>query len=367
MSHVYSNSGLNLAAADSADGDIGCFFNDRPDVPNAWKIKFPTAGPVPIFRKWWQTPWDPPGLEAPSKHYTWNCISRATRTVIDDSVLASRAWTLQERLLAPRTLYFGRIQNAWECRESNAYEALPDFFDEAISTMSPGNFSRILRELYPLANEDNVSQWSEIVENYSRRSLTLARDKLVAISALARILAPVYGSDYIAGMWKIDLLRLLLWQATNPSQAVPRDPATIYRAPSWSWASVDCSVKFPRGFAKPLEGEDFEKMQQLENDPESRYDREPLARILGTHVVSETMEIPPFFSFAPTLMQGYMIRLKFTKNEPNLQKLPQHILRTNLAKSPVDLYGFVSRACSGSVSIRSTGVKKSSSRSIFWG
>lgn len=192
MSHVYSNSSLNLAAADSAEGEIGCFFDDRPDIPNSWKIKFPLTGPVPVFLKWWQTPWYPPGLEAPSRHYTWNCIGRATRTVIDDSVLASRAWTLQERLLASRTLYFGRIQNAWECRECNAYEALPDFFDEAVSSMSPGNFSRILREPHPLAKEENVSQWSNIVENYSRRSLTLASDKLVTISALARILAPVY-------------------------------------------------------------------------------------------------------------------------------------------------------------------------------
>ena len=45
------------------------------------------------------------------------------------SPLGGRGWVLQERLLAPRTLNFGREQLFWECREcrhpeGHAYRSL---------------------------------------------------------------------------------------------------------------------------------------------------------------------------------------------------------------------------------------------------
>ena len=51
-----------------------------------------------------------------------------------------------------------------------------------------------------------------LVENYSRRALTYASDKLAAIAGLATEFEE-QGRDreYIAGLWKEDLLRGLLW------------------------------------------------------------------------------------------------------------------------------------------------------------
>jgi hypothetical protein len=37
-----------------------------------------------------------------------------------------RGWVQQERLLAPRILYFGRGQLFWECRDYNACESFPN-------------------------------------------------------------------------------------------------------------------------------------------------------------------------------------------------------------------------------------------------
>jgi len=34
-----------------------------------------------------------------SKQHTWNCIAHESRTVIDESQIASRAWTLQEHCI----------------------------------------------------------------------------------------------------------------------------------------------------------------------------------------------------------------------------------------------------------------------------
>jgi hypothetical protein len=259
MTDVYSNSSLNFAAADSPDGETGCFFDDRPEPPLTWQITFPHNGPAP------------PAI-IPDLH-TWNCIAFETRKVKVASCLSFRAWTLQERLLPPRTLYFGRDQIAWECRQGNGYETLPDQFNEGIFAMSPRNFFALLTEVNPFLETDNIQIWSSIVRDYTERELTVSRDKLVAISGVARILAPVYGIDYVAGLWVKDLLWLLVWyKYSGPSAA--RDVTMIYRAPSWSWASVDGSVSFLIELFMSLADESATRSEDTE--------RPPLAKVLGT-------------------------------------------------------------------------------------
>jgi hypothetical protein len=270
MSQVYSYSSLNFVAADSPDGDVGCFYNDRRAFPNAWKVTFPRGSNVPHDITDWESGqeiWQRP------RQYTWNCINGITRALIDDSRIATRAWTLQERLLSRRTLYFGRDQIAWECRLGNAYEGLSDMFDEGIVNLSPGNFSGLLETKKPFANTDNVRQWSNLVEAYSKRSLSFSRDKLVAISGLARMLAPLYKSDYVAGLWVKDLVRLLAWYVPTTTESLTKHLAMTYRAPSWSWASVDGEIKYTRALVEPLEGEYFLAEEDLP--------RPPLAKVLG--------------------------------------------------------------------------------------
>jgi hypothetical protein len=87
--------------------------------------------------------------------------------------------------------------------------------------------------------------WRTAVKNYSHRKLTLPSDKLVAISAIAKdvakdvanVLEDPRPENYLAGLWRQHLAYDLLWAMEDPPQ--PRPP---YRAPSWSWASVDGKV-----------------------------------------------------------------------------------------------------------------------------
>lgn len=283
MGNVYSQSSLTIAAADSPDGDTGCFFNDRPRLPNAWKITFPPTGPYPLHTMHW----DSVDKNAISVQYTWNCINRESRAVIDESCLASRAWTFQERLLSPRTLYFGRNQIAWECRDFNAYESVPDLFEEGITRLSPGNFMALLEQVSPLADTNNVRFWSDLVEVYSKRRLTFNRDKLVAISGLARMLAPVYGPDYVAGLWVKDLVRLLVWHKKDLDSTAAQDTITTYCAPSWSWASVDGGVLFPRAFVLPLEGEYADVNNNDRTSP-------PLAKVIGKFLLLNSNLSSPY-------------------------------------------------------------------------
>jgi hypothetical protein len=282
MTDVYSNSSLNFAAADSPDGETGCFFDDRRELSLNWQVTFPHNGP---------------GLPAgtPNMH-TWTCTPTSRRAVIEQSQLASRAWTLQERLLPPRTLYFGLDQIAWECREGNVYEAFPDEFNICGLDLSPGNLF-ILPEQANFPNyKRQFFYWSDIVNNYSERNLTFSRDKLVAISGLVRILAPMYGMDYVAGLWVKELFISLNWYKKSSNLSAARDVTTIYRAPSWSWASVDGSVCYLWRHYSLIEGGRGTRNEDRE--------RSPLTKVLGTSSLLKTSAM--FYLLCFTILYGHI-------------------------------------------------------------
>jgi hypothetical protein len=88
-----------------------------------------------------------------------------------------------------------------------------------------------------------ATAWKRLIRDYSRWDLTVARDKLPAISGLAswfsRNLHNSEKDSYLAGLWKSQLPETLLWYHKLPILTNASRP-TNDRAPSWSWASLDC-------------------------------------------------------------------------------------------------------------------------------
>jgi hypothetical protein len=80
--------------------------------------------------------------------------------------------------------------------------------------------------------------------------LTYPSDKLPALSGLASHYARLTDHHYLAGLWREDLTRLLLW-SLDP-QITPRDLPPQYRAPSWSWASLDGQLIMPASRSSKL-------------------------------------------------------------------------------------------------------------------
>lgn len=78
--------------------------------------------------------------------------------------------------------------------------------------------------------------WGEIVQAFSDADLTFETDKLMAISAAAREMKTLMQCRYLAGHWETDLIRQFSWYGRN-SRGFSR--WGNYRAPSWSWASVN--------------------------------------------------------------------------------------------------------------------------------
>ncbi|KAJ4377204.1 hypothetical protein N0V83_000027 [Neocucurbitaria cava] len=86
--------------------------------------------------------------------------------------------------------------------------------------------------------------WYSVVEQYSTRELTFESDKLPALAGIASRVRAITHDQYLAGHWRRELERSLFWHMeTEPNTGTPAR-VKKYRAPSWSWASVNGLTSF---------------------------------------------------------------------------------------------------------------------------
>ncbi|KAE9581179.1 hypothetical protein CGMCC3_g2731 [Colletotrichum fructicola] len=242
MAQVYSQAYVTIAATSAPDGTHGLIRKARnePLIPLHFQSSDSLNRGVSI---------------GPS-------LSKFQR--IDREPLNSRAWTLQERVLSPRTLHYAADQVHWECRQSIISESgsspygygqgesaensivrgwLGKMARDIVPDIKPGNeeVSKSVRGDPNLAiNNSNVSyeNWYRMLQNYTERNITKDADRLPALSGIARAFSSKKPSPYLAGIWLDDITSGLLWYVNVPESA--RYPDT-YRAPSWSWAAVEGS------------------------------------------------------------------------------------------------------------------------------
>jgi hypothetical protein len=87
--------------------------------------------------------------------------------------------------------------------------------------------------------------WNMIVQEYSRHGITYRKDRLPAISGMAKQFRALgQNSDYLAGLWKDTFFQNLMWHASSPSASMTR--STEWIAPTWSWSSVGAGAHFFR-------------------------------------------------------------------------------------------------------------------------
>jgi hypothetical protein len=165
-------------------------------------------------------------------------------------ILDSRGWILQEQLLSQRVLKynFGCIE--WECISLSASELAHT--EESTSTQSEVvRFKRALggfRSTSMALQRQAHASWQQIVQSYSSRTLTNEADKLMAIMGIAKFTGSILQDTFLAGIWKDQLWRDLLWSSQHPYGGTR---VTSIKLPSWSWASVrgGVSYRWPSGSA----------------------------------------------------------------------------------------------------------------------
>ncbi|OAP62892.1 hypothetical protein AYL99_02119 [Fonsecaea erecta] len=258
MGDIYTNSFCNIAAT-SADPGRGCFTERRVYMVEPY--------PLPD-----------PQLQDGEKTYVIGYDDFWSNS-LSDTALHKRGWVLQERLLSPRTIHFGQEQIFWECRCEMACEAYPHGIPEQFHNRKMHAWrqaDKILDPAYKRSPESSLISkylprlisnwltsgskaddlywvyeiWTRIVEAYMECKLRYGEDKLVAISGIAQKVAEATGERYLAGLWDNAMLpQSLLWFVLGRRQAdgTPslRNASAgdlDYRAPSWSWASLEAKV-----------------------------------------------------------------------------------------------------------------------------
>ena len=182
--------------------------------------------------------------------------------------------------------------------------------------------------------EQCLDVWSEIVRVYTMCNLTKPGDKLIACAGLAKRIAAVSKDEYLAGLWRHHLEYQLLWEvAANPFPRrrqigdTSRPPG--YRAPSWSWASLDGPVKLPRfpaGTAALARVADV----LLKHEGDNIYGAVRNARLLLQGALKRIAIHEPYRQPNEKFALSWRINIRGVSEEDHTQLLSQHSFRLDV-------------------------------------
>ncbi|AEO57406.1 hypothetical protein MYCTH_2303536 [Thermothelomyces thermophilus ATCC 42464] len=240
MADVYGNATLTFSADAAPSGEDGLFQPvSRRRVPAAVKYCCPSS----------------PAGDEDEPNYVYgrrifvhgrytsaekvHSITNAPPWVYEP--LHLRAWTFQEYLLSRRIVHFVTGELLWDCRRTEGCECQI----QEVLTERP-QFHDLLRTSWRI----HGTVWWYFIETLSRRGMTYPSDSLPALAGIAKAVSASWRHNdcYIAGHWKSELPRSLLWrrggQLHHPgahnyggTNVASRRQAR-YVAPSWAWPSV---------------------------------------------------------------------------------------------------------------------------------
>jgi hypothetical protein len=250
MAAIYRGAHLTICAASSASAETGFLGPRAPSairkhiVPLQMRCSDGEKGVLYIYRS---------EHSAPRKQDTIN----------------SRGWTLQEHLLSPRLLVYGAWQMRWVCRATQRADGGPggvyprsfeglasklqsdrtyrDVWHEAAAALDAGR--NVKARLCMLEMDDIRSLWARVVEEFTRRKLSVADDRAAAIHGIAMRYGELVQDRYVAGLWETRLAAQLVWKRPSTYDG-PTRSSGVRRKPSWSWISVDGAVEWDLGRAR---------------------------------------------------------------------------------------------------------------------
>lgn len=232
MAQIYNHATLTISASRASSSDAG-FLKDSDEASGFVIMIHPRNFGQYYF-----------GKTSPESSSFLSDVERGP--------LNTRGWTLQERILSRRSIFFGQDQIHWECqtaRCSQSTQMEPQEFSGRTGGVS--SLKSVLDLKYgssgSVDQEETLKLWYEMLSLFVKRDLSFPDDKLPALSGIVSIfdkaLSGTETSSYQAGLWKQDVERGLMWMV--PSQMKKR-------IPSWSWSSVDSRVWLMRRMRFPV-------------------------------------------------------------------------------------------------------------------
>ncbi|RGP70834.1 heterokaryon incompatibility [Fusarium longipes] len=236
MDQIFNGATANLSATAASCGADGMIFTRNHNLFELfscdWKL---------------QEKKSQEGAEQESKDYLVAYVGR--ESIVKEPV-NTRAWVFQERILAPRVIHFCRSRIHRECTQetlSDLHDYMPWISLEKGNGSSNINFPKFDRSRGFGETKKQARDWCyrfrSLVQAYSPTMLTFPRDRLAAFAGIAEAISGISGlseNQYFAGLWKPDLPRALLWQATNHyGERKWSSDYMGYISPSWSWAGCE--------------------------------------------------------------------------------------------------------------------------------
>lgn len=228
MAAYYSNAYLVIVAAQAVDPTQGFLdtlesyshFTQHPST-EIGQITNPDSSVSRIYRR----------------NLGGSCRYRHYR-VLTESPLNTRAWALQENLLAKRIVHFTKRELLWECVEGLKCECM-EVEAAARPTSRPADFLR-KDQFIELRDFDETpglgKLWLNLLRRYSTLTLSYRSDLLPALSGLAKLWESRGAGKYLAGFWQGNILESIVW--TLIGAGYPQR-SREYRAPSWSPFSLE--------------------------------------------------------------------------------------------------------------------------------
>lgn len=254
MSHVYNGAACTIAATAAKDSDGGLFIERDPSLlqPRCIKASWPLIT-------------DSKSHDKPAGPYSnlYSCdFLGFYQDPIDNSPLNSRAWVCQERYLSPRIMHFSGTQLFWECYEDISCETYPEGLPLWAYKYWSHDSTALKRDMVQFKNQQsNVSPdpgeiqvnktpskdvlysgWRRLRLQYTGCAMTKEEDKLVAIQGVAKDFGGAIGDRLVAGLWYNHLLEDLCWYLLGLKVKQHMLKSTIWRAPTWSWASKNALI-----------------------------------------------------------------------------------------------------------------------------
>lgn len=162
-----------------------------------------------------------------------------------------RAWVFQEKELSKRLVLFGNRMLHFRC---GIRELSENGFGFNMNPAFPQSVSDVLEKASRHPQKERVLYdiFRTFATDYAPREITFAKDRLPAISGLAKPVSEGTGDQYLAGLWAKDLHLGLVWcipefPDSSLRECLERCKAASSETPSWSWASR-------RGFFDPSVG-----------------------------------------------------------------------------------------------------------------
>jgi len=268
MGSIYRNSTITIAADSSEDAEGGLFYHlDSSDLEVKFTVRLSD------------------GSDAKLTLHPTSITSLKPKI----SILKTRAWCFQERVLSPRILHFFDCGVLFECRQGYYLYNDPRLSAPAGSISPTGSrigkglgcsseeyLSFLQDELMidyhgtypPMADHELrfyqaatkgfanalspyvlLRPWFHtVLKDYTTRRLTFESDKLMAISSVAREIQHQTGATYLAGLWAEAIAYGLAWESSG-GHVVSNDNDTpdmeSAKRPSWSWISSDAGCNWP--------------------------------------------------------------------------------------------------------------------------